>query len=100
MDQDPVTPLAVGVGGSLKATGRVSIARGQAGFNFHLVWDREEALGRLTLHAGTAELWSHSLDRADLVSLVLGLAGAWEALAVEESYPHSVTLDHPSQLGP
>ncbi len=44
------------------------------------------------------ELWARALNGDDLEALLQGLAKAWEELTVQETYPHSVTLDHPSQL--
>lgn len=100
MDDDPVIPLAAGLAASLEKGDVVSITRGQASFNFILDWNRKAAIGRLTFRIGAVDLWSYPLDLPGVASLIRGLAGAWEALSVEETYPHSVTLDHPSQLGP
>jgi hypothetical protein len=65
-----------------------------AGFNFRL-----EGRTRLTFRIGSQELWSHlHLTLEELARLLTGLAGAWDALGAEESYPLSVSVDAPSQL--
>jgi Zn-dependent peptidase ImmA (M78 family) len=98
LEHDPVTPLAAGVGASLgMVDGVVSVARGRTAFNFVLAWD-DRASGKLAFRSGVTELWSQTLVSDDLISLLLGLAKAWEALVMEEVYPRSVTPDHPSQL--
>jgi hypothetical protein len=101
-DFEPVTPLAVGLGASLRAADRVSVVRGQAsGLSFSLERERENAGARLTFRVAGSDLWSQSdLSGGDLANLLRGLACAWDALVVEEVYPHSLTPEHPSQLEP
>ncbi len=91
---EPRSPLAARPRALVNADSSAISGGSTAGLNFRL-----EDRARLTFCIGTQELWSQSdLTLEELARLLTALAGAWDALGAEESYPLSVSVDAPSQL--